>query len=346
MKKECTKERIGIAAGGNWIVDHIKTVDRLPERGMLASILSQSRSAGGAPANVLADLAQLRAPFPLEGYGVIGDDADGTYILDAFRRAGVRVDGLQRTDRQPTSYTDVMTERETGDRTFYHRRGANALFAPEHVPLDGLRCRIFHLGYILLLDQLDAPDPECGTVAARLLRDLRERGIRTSVDVVSEAGDRFGTLVPPALAHSDYAILNEIEAARAAGLSARDAAGRLDRTALQTAMRRLRQMGPMRLLAVHMPEGAVLLTDRGEWLAFGSLELPGGYIRSAVGAGDAFCAGLLYGLHEGWPLPECARLAQCTAATSLAAEGASEGVLPLEETLALAARYPARCPPL
>lgn len=339
-------QRVGIAAAGNWIVDHIKIVDRLPERGMLGSILSQSRSTGGAPANVLADLARLGAPFPLAGYGVIGNDPDGDFIVETFRRAGVAVDGLRRSADEPTSYTDVMTERGTGDRTFYHRRGANAQFGPEHVPAEALTCRLFHLGYILLLDRLDSPDAECGTVAARLLRDLRARGIRTSVDVVSEAGDRFRSLVPPALAQCDYAILNEIEAGRAAGLEVRDGGGRLDGEALREAMRRLWRAGSLRLLAVHMPEGAVLLTGGNEWQAYGSLRLPEGFIRSAVGAGDAFCAGMLYGLHEGWPLADCARLATCAAAACLSADGASEGVLPLPETLALADRYPARPPPI
>lgn len=339
-------KRNGIAAGGNWIVDRVKIVDRLPGRGMLGSILSETRSTGGAPANVLADLARLRAPFPLQGYGVVGDDDDGRYILDTFRAAGVSVDEIRRILEHPTSYTDVMTQRGTGERTFYHRRGANAIFGPEHVPIERLTCRIFHLGYLLLLDRMDEQDAECGTVAARFLRDLRARGIRTSVDVVSEEGDRFASLVPPALAHCDYVIVNEIEAGRAAGVSVRDEQGRLDGAALRAALLKLRGLGRMEALAVHMPEGAVVLDREGRWLSIGSLELPEGYIRGAVGAGDAFCAGFLFGLHEGWALPECARLAVCAAAASLAAEGASEGVLPVEQTLAMADRFPFRPPPL
>ena len=339
-------QRNGIAAGGNWIVDRVKIVDRLPGKGMLGSILSETRSTGGAPANVLADLARLRAPFPLQGFGVVGDDADGRYILDTFCAAGVAVDGIRRIPQQTTSYTDVMTQHGTGERTFYHRRGANAVFGPEHVPIERLTCRIFHLGYILLLDRMDEPDAECGTVAARFLRDLRARGIRTSVDVVSEESDRFARLVPPALAHCDYVIINEIEAGRAAGVAVRDAKGRLDADALETALSKLRARGRMDVLAVHMPEGAVVLDGEGRRLSVGSLILPEGWIRSAVGAGDAFCAGFLFGLHEGWSPQRCARLAVCAAAASLSADGASEGVLPVEETLALAERFPSRPPPV
>ena len=337
---------LGIAAAGNWIVDRVKIVDRLPERGLLGSILSETRAPGGSPANVLADLARLQAPFPLFGFGIVGADSDGEFLLESYRKLGVCMKGVRQTPDAPTSYTDVMTEKGTGDRTFYHHRGANALFQPSDVPVETLSCRIFHLGYLLLLDAMDAADSEFGTVAARLLYEVRRRGIRTSVDVVSEAGDRFRLLVPPALAHCDYVICNEIEAGRAVGVDVRDRTGRLDTAALREATHRLGTLGDMDLVAVHMPEGAVVRTRDGRCRAYGSLQLPDGYIRSAVGAGDAFCAGMLFGLHEGWPVDDCVRLAQCAAAASLAAEGASDGVLPLHQTLALADRFPSRPPPL
>ncbi|MDD4061242.1 MAG: carbohydrate kinase family protein [Kiritimatiellae bacterium] len=61
----------------------------------------------------------------------------------------------------------------------------------------------------------------------------------------------------------------------------------------------------------------------------GSLNLPKGYIAGAVGAGDAFCAGMLYGLHEGGDAVADARLGNCCAAASLSRPGASEGIMPL-----------------
>ena len=57
-----------------------------------------------------------------------------------------------------------------GNRIFFHHRGANALFQPEHIKISQLTCKIFHLGYLLLLDAMDQPDADYGTVAARLLK--------------------------------------------------------------------------------------------------------------------------------------------------------------------------------
>ena len=55
------------------------------------------------------------------------------------------------------------------------------------------------IGYILLLPALDAPDDEYGAKMARLLHRAQKQGLKTSIDVVSESGDRFAKLVTPAL---------------------------------------------------------------------------------------------------------------------------------------------------
>ena len=62
--------RTGLLAGGNWIVDHIKLIDTWPAQDALASICRQSSSNGGSPYNILVDLAQLGAAFPLSAVGV------------------------------------------------------------------------------------------------------------------------------------------------------------------------------------------------------------------------------------------------------------------------------------
>jgi sugar/nucleoside kinase (ribokinase family) len=78
--------------------------------------------------------------------------------------------------------------------------------------------KIFHLGYLLLLDSLDLPDEEFGTRSARLLAQMREQGYETSLDLVSRKGDpRYQPLVMPCLPHLDYLVINEMEAENLAG---------------------------------------------------------------------------------------------------------------------------------
>ena len=243
MKSKTSATRSGLLAGGNWIIDQVKLMDVYPQREQLANIRGQSQGTGGAPYNVLIDLARLGAPFPLMGAGLVGDDALGREILADCRRHKIDTRHLAVTSKAPTSYTDVMTELAGGHRTFFHARGANALWRGEDLNFKKIKARIFHLGYLLLLDALDEPDVTFGTKAARLLAAAQGAGLKTSVDVVSEDGDRFAKIVGPALKHMDYCILNEIEAGKTTGFKIRQADGRLDTVALRHAAGALLQQG-------------------------------------------------------------------------------------------------------
>jgi len=249
------------------------------------------------------------------------------------------------TSKAPTSYTDVMTEKGQGRRTFFHARGANALWRGADLDFARTKARIFHLGYLLLLDALDEPDAKFGTKAARLLAAAQEAGIKTSVDVVSEDSDRFSKIVNPALQHVDYCILNEIEAGKTTGFKVRQADGRLDTVTLRHAAGALLQQGVRELVVIHFPEGAFARTRTGEDFWQSSLKLPPDYISGTAGAGDAFCGGVLLGLHEGWDLQKCMLTGVCIAAASLSDATCTNGVKSLNNSLALSKKFKLR-PPL
>ncbi len=335
-----THKRNGIAGAGNWIVDNVKVVDRLPARGMLGNILSETRGTGGAAFNTLVDLARIGTPFPLYGIGLIGEDSPGEFVRRTCCDLGIDMTGLITVAHESTAYTDVMSEAGTIDRSFYYRRGANAKFSIEHVPLKQLTCRIFHLGYLLLLDSLDQADEEYGTVAARLLHMVQAEGIKTSVDVVSEDSDRFGKIVPPSLRHTDYLILNEIEAGRTTGHKVRNAQGQLDAAAVAASMEALFALGRMEVVAIHMPEGAYLRTREGRRFSRGSLRLPPGFIKGTAGAGDAFCAGMLYGIHEDWDYMKAMQFGAAAAAACMTHPSTTDGMLPFAKVMELAQRFP------
>src|ERR1044071_489398 len=339
MKSRSNSSRSGLLAGGNWIIDQVKMVDVDPQHEQLANIRGQSQGTGGAPYNVLVDLAKLGASFPLSAAGLVGKDALGEEILAdcAKRKIDTRV--LTQTAEASTSYTDVMTEIGNGRRTFFHYRGANALWDGESLDFYKTKARIFHLGYLLLLDALDAPDKLYGTKAARLLQQAQEAGLKTSVDVVSEDSDRFSKVVTPALKFVDYCILNEIEAGKTTGFQVRHSDGRLDTVALRHAAGALLQMGVRELVVIHFPEGGFVRTRKGEDHWQSSFGLPAKFIAGTAGAGDAFCAGVLLGLHEGWDLPRCLRTAVCVATASLGDATCTGGIKPLKATLDLVRKY-------
>ena len=336
MKKKIATARSGLLAGGNWIIDLVKMIDVYPQPEQLANIRSQSQGTGGAPYNVLVDLARSGTPFPLFAAGLVGKDALGEHILQTCRENKIDVRHLGRTAKAPTSFTDVMTEQGHGRRTFFHARGANALWRGDDLDFDKIPVRIFHLGYLLLLDALDEPDPRFGTKAARLLARAQAAGVKTCADVVSEDSDRFARIVNPALKHVDYCILNEIEAGKTTGFKIRQPDGPLDTVALRHAAGALLQQGVRELVVVHFPEGAFARTRKGEDFWQSSLKLPPKYIGGTAGAGDAFCAGVLYGLHEDWDLQRCLLTGVCIAAASLSDATCTSGVKSLNTSLALA----------
>jgi len=317
----------------------VKMIDVYPAPEQLTNIRSQSEGTGGAPYNVLMGLARSGAPFPLLAAGAVGDDALGRRIIAHCREHKIDTRCLRPTSKAPTSYTDVMTELDGGRRTFFHARGANALWDGSDIDFARLKPRIFHMGYLLLLDTLDKEDPRFGTRAAKLLAAAQEAGVKTSVDVVSEDSDRFAKIVTPALSHVDYCILNEIEAGKTTGFKTRQEDGAIDTVALRHSAGTLLQKGVRELVVIHFPEGAFARTRRGDDVWQSSLELPKGYIGGTAGAGDAFCGGVLWGLHEGWNLDRCLLTGVCLAAASLCDSTCTNGIKTLKHSLSLAKKF-------
>lgn len=308
--------RKGIAAAGNWIVDRVKIIDIWPQEERLANVLGEARSGGGGAHNVLIDLALMKAPFPLRGVGVVGSDEDGRWLLKEAQDLGIDASGIRTTRDAPTSYTEVMTVKSTGRRTFFYNRGANALL--EDKDIDPGDCKILHLAYLLLLDRVDP-------AAAAILKRIRGLGVKTSVDLVSAEKARFAEVVLPAIEHIDYFILNEIEAGECTGHRIRKSDGKFDRKALEGSARKLFREN---LVVIHLPEGAFAKSPQGEaWVPSQRVK----NIVSTVGAGDAFCAGVLFGLHEDWPLEKCLDLGHRAAAACLSHETTTGGLRPVSE---------------
>jgi sugar/nucleoside kinase (ribokinase family) len=324
--------RNGILAGGNWIVDRPKIIDLYPAQDTLANILQETSSNGGSPYNLLIDLARLQAPFPLEAVGLVGEDEAGEVIRADCRAYGIDARQLHTCENAPTSYTDVMTVQSTGRRTFFHQRGANAFLDAAHFDFTQSKARIFHLGYLLLLDRLDQPDPTHGTEAAALLARAQSAGFKTSVDVVSENSDRFAQIVRPALRHCDYCVLNEFEAERTTGIEIMRSDS-VDLAAARKAARELLEAGVREWAVIHFPAGAIAVGMNNRELAQGSVNLPQSKIAGTVGAGDAFAAGVLLGLHEEMPMEVALKYGMCAAAASLTDPTCSAGVKPLSECL-------------
>ena len=101
----------------------------------------------------------------------------------------------------------------------------------------------------------------------------------------------------------------------------------------------------MELVIVHFPMGAVAVTRRGERSITSSVNIPPDDIKGPNGAGDAFAAGALYGVHQDWTLERVVELAHAAAAASMRHIGTTDAMMGWSDCLTLAGDYGWRDPP-
>ena len=334
--------RKGICVAGNMIVDTLYRVDNFPSEGTLVHIKEGIEYAtGGCVTNVIVDLAKLDPDLPLQAMGRIGEDDKGDLILARLGQYP-NIDTANVKRSGDSAFTLVFNDETSRQRTFFTYLGANGHFTEDDIDWERVDAGIFHIGYLLLLNALDQSDDEYGSKMARLLHHAQQRGLKTSIDVVSEAGDRFGRLVPPAMRYTDYCVINEYEAQMTTGIALRDAEDRLIRENIPAALEKMKAMGVSAWAVIHSAEGGFGLDETGAFVERPSLALPKGYIKGATGAGDAFCAGVLYAAANGQPLSEGIDLGIASATAVLSETGATEGMGDKASVLALLDRFERR----
>lgn len=319
------EENRGITFAGSMIVDVVTTIDKYPECGMLAKIVSMKKSVGGCVPNTGIDVAVLDRTLPVSALGKVGNDENGRFLISELQFKGINVSGVKVTADEQTSFCDVMSL-PTGERTFYSYSGANDLFSPEDIDVSALSCKIFHIGYFLLLDKFDAYDDKYGTVMAKTLCAIQKRGIKTSIDMVSDGDLANYSKIRSALAYSDYVIINEIECCGIWGLNPRHSDGSIHEENLRLAMQKMMDAGVGEKVVVHSKEAGYCLNKNDEFFKIGSLKIPDSMIKGKVGAGDAFCAGCLYALYHDYPEEEMLKFAGMTAGMSLFAENSVDAM--------------------
>ena len=319
-------ERKGIAVCGNIIIDLVKNLDCYPKQGMMAYVQSVERAVGGCVSNTAIDLAKIDSTLPVSAVSRVGNDENGRFVTGVLKNHGIDISQISFSSTAPTSFSDVMSV-SGGERTFFHAKGANAELDPDDIDLKALNCSILHAGYLLILEQFDKEDPEYGTRMARFLKKAQDEGIKTSIDIVSDTLGNYNKIVVPALRYCNYVIVNEIEATAVYKINPRKPNGELDLEAVKKAMLNMKKDGVKDKVIVHAKEmGICLDVKSGEFTENKSLTIPKELIKGSVGAGDAFCAGALYGIYNNYADEETLRFAAAAAATSLFADNSTDGM--------------------
>lgn len=314
-------QRHGVLAVGNLLIDKMKSITGYPRECMLTHIESQSISCGGGCLNILFDLVEIDSTLPLFVAGIVGQDREGSYILKQCNDRTIDSSNITMKPCSSTSYTDVFINKQNGNRTFFHNSGANNELDADFILSINSSAKIAHLAYLLVLPQLDKNDSEYGSQGARALKSLQDSGFKTSLDLVSDSDvERFEQWVKPALKYVDYLIINDEEAYALTGITPNE-----NKDDYQQMVMQLFEMGVNDTVVIHYPEGATGAQLGKEVISVPAYRVEKQDIVSTLGAGDAFCAGVLYGLHENQSLQYCMQLGCASAHFNLFALSATDG---------------------
>ena len=316
----------GVIGLGMWCVDTTYKINELPERGKLEPILDSFQCVGGGPSNVLTDLSSLGFNYPMIAMGSIGLDGNASIIKHHLKKNNIQINYLISSKTVPTSQTVCMSEKKN-ERTFLYYPGANNLLDTKHFKIDDLKSKpkILYIGYLTLLGKLDRFNYN-KTRLNIVLEKAKKKNLITIIDLVSNKTSHFQKIVYSALPFTDYLLLNEIEAQLLFKKSIKKNDNYLNIKLILQLTKKIFKKGLLKGLIIHNSKESVsVLKDQTHNIK--SKIIPQQKIKNAVGAGDAFCAAFIYGIHENWNIEKILKKAHA-AGTAMMKIDASSGYLP------------------
>ena len=235
-----------VVCAGLVVADHVSPpLDHLPRAGELIAVDDLVLNIGGGAANTAVDLARLGVRSAI--CARVGDDIFGRFATETLRGRGVDCSALKTDPAQSTSQTLIVNVRGE-DRRFIHTVGANRGFVADDLDAVLARApRVLHIGYFLILPNLDAH-----ALAARFRR-ARAAGTLTLLDVATPGPGQYVDRLKVVLPETDIFVPNTDEAELILGESdpVRQA-------------RAFREMGARRVVITLGERGVISLSDEPE----------------------------------------------------------------------------------
>lgn len=289
----------------------VRPVETLPKRGALALVPTLEIHLGGLAAVTAAVLSKLGGAAAFVGR--LGQDSFGEYILNTLHDAGVNTSGVRRDPNCHSSATVVLIS-EDGERTFLHHLGTTALTCEDDLDLDVIASsKILHWGGPAITPQLD------GEPMGRVFKKARSLGVKTSMDTCYDGKGIWLPLIEPSLPHLDIVFSSLEEAQHYTGKQhPEDIADFYRAYGVETVVVKLGGDG---LYVKNSSSSHTISAHKVD-------------VVDTTGAGDAACAGFLYGYLNGWDLLRCGRLANAVGGLTVQCMGGAEAIHSLGATLA------------
>ncbi len=283
-------------------------MDRLPAEGELLALDSFQAKVGGCAPNVAISLAKQKVTVELSG--CVGKDACAEGLMSTLRGAGIDCDAVVSSRVFPTSQTVILLVKGQ-DRRFIHVFGANREYSISHIDRKWLKSlKLFYLGGLFAL-----PGIQPGELLD-LLRFCRKNGIITVVDVVVPHDQRGFLGMEGILQYTDYFLPNDQEAQRLTGKN--DPVEQI---------RAFRSLGAGTVIITCGAQGAVTAWNN-QLLRTGIFSTD---VVDPSGSGDAFTAGIITGVLQGWPMARTLGYASALGASATRAVGCTDSVFTASE---------------
>ena len=328
-------QRRGFLTGGTWCVDNNRMVTHWPDEDGIAEFIEEERHGGGSGCNFALNIKRLDSTMPVETITIVGDDELGRFLRSLAQEAGVGHEQMHVTANASTQWTDAFVSKASGRRTHIFNSGASLTLTPNHFDFSSTNARYLHLGLPGMHQHLDGPWQGDANGWVTVLKRARAAGLKTNMELASIDAEQLAKLVRPCLAHLDLIVVNDGEIGALSGITTLPG-GVTDIAACQRAARHVLENGAMDIVVVHCPVIAIAVTRDGKVFTKPSTQIPRELVAGANGAGDAFAAGMLYGVHEGWSVDDALTLAHASAAASLRSLSTTGAVEPWRKCLELA----------
>jgi ribokinase len=289
-------------------VDKLFKVDRLAKAEEESFIENYAETCGGSAANTAIGLARLGCKVGF--IGKVGADREGDSLLKDFLAEGVDTAGTIRTD-QGTSGSVMGFVDKKGARALYINSGVNDTISLNEVnAIYASRTQFLHLTSFV---------GETSFQTQKRLLDAIPANVKVSFDPGVLYARKGYAAVEPILRKTCVFMPNAIELELLTG--------KLDYCKAADLMVGL----GIKIVAVKLGAKGCYVTDGRERHLMEALKVK---VVDTTGAGDAFCAGFLYGLINEKSLEDCSELGNFVASRCITQMGARAG-LPFAKDLEL-----------
>jgi len=292
---------VDVAVFGDFCVDVLVYIDRLPSFDQSFVARDIKLSFGGVGGNVSCALSKLG--LSVKALGCVGDDFFGKIYLDDLIKNGVDVRSVRRLKGLGTC-TVVIHINPEGSRAIIGFRGANSLC---DLSIDDLGIseglKHLHISGYMLLNRTKVSS------YIDVLSKVKELGISTSVDLEGIAFSD-SDVIKELKGVVDYVFLNREEAVSIVKSKTFNK---------DVAISLYRALKPRALVIKLGAMGCLLVKEGSSLVPIKSFKVKA---VDTTGAGDAFNAGFIYGVIKGLPLSEAALLGNALGAYKCMGYGA------------------------